>query len=58
MTASYEITYTNGVFTITDLKSSNHTYVNGQMLNPYEPKTLADGDTVRFADIDAVFHLG
>ena len=53
-----EITYTNGVFTITDLKSSNHTYVNGQMLNPYEPKTLADGDTVRFADIDAVFHLG
>ena len=53
-----EITFTNGTFCVTDLKSSNHTYVNGTMIAPYEPKALADGDAIRFADIDAIFHVG
>lgn len=39
-------------FYISDLGSSNHTYVNSIMLYPQQEKELFDGTKVRIADID------
>lgn len=36
--------------TITDLNSTNGTYVNGKRLNPHEPYQLATNDIIRFND--------
>ncbi|GAB4439620.1 MAG: FHA domain-containing protein [Anaerolineae bacterium] len=36
--------------TITDLESTNGTYVNGQRLKPGQPHLLATNDIIRFAD--------
>ena len=39
-------------WSVTDLGSTNGTYLNGQLLQPNQTVTLADGVTLRFADID------
>lgn len=40
---------------ITDLNSTNGTYVNGQMLQTYEKKEIVLGDEISFANISYVF---
>lgn len=39
-------------FTVTDLNSTNGTYVNGVRLEPDETMELSDGDEVRFGDLN------
>jgi phosphoserine phosphatase RsbU/P len=43
-----------GTFELEDLKSRNHTYVNGQMVNGR--LELADGDLIRICDAEFSFH--
>lgn len=40
---------------ITDLNSTNGTFVNGQMLQTYEKKEIVPGDEIAFANIEFVF---
>ena len=40
---------------ITDLNSTNGTFVNGQMLQTYEKKEIVPGDEIAFANISYVF---
>lgn len=47
-----------GQFFLTDLGSSNHTYVNSTMVSPNEEKELMDGGRVRIADIDFTVRIG
>ena len=42
-------------FTLTDLNSTNGTFVNGEQLKPRETRVLQDGDTVLLADIKYIF---
>lgn len=44
-------------FFISDLGSSNHTYVNSIMLYPQQEKELFDGARVRIADIDFIVRI-
>ena len=46
-----KITKNAGQYYITDLKSTNFTYLNAEQLKPYEPHILSNGDTVRIANI-------
>lgn len=46
----------SGVF-YTDLGSSNHSYLNGRMLNPEQKVAIASGDTLRLADMDFVVEI-
>lgn len=39
-------------FWVTDMGSSNHTYVNGTLVREQEERELGDGDKLRIADID------
>ncbi len=39
--------YQDYTVTITDLDSSNHTYINGQRLHAHEVRVLRDGDEIR-----------
>jgi pSer/pThr/pTyr-binding forkhead associated (FHA) protein len=39
--------YENHQFTLSDLHSTNHTYVNGEMISK---KTLKDNDIIKFGD--------
>lgn len=41
---------------LTDLKSSNATYVNGKKLTPLKSVILHDGDEIKFADTSLLFH--
>lgn len=50
-----KISSNGGVFFITDLGSSNFTYVNGEQLSPNVPKQLSNGDTVKLADEEFEF---
>jgi hypothetical protein len=44
---------------VTDLKSSNGTFVNGERITPLEPRIVGDGDRVRFAaSVETVIELG
>jgi pSer/pThr/pTyr-binding forkhead associated (FHA) protein len=36
---------------LTDLRSLNHTYINGLRLYPHEVRVLRDGDEVRFGQL-------
>ncbi len=45
-----EIRFENNGYTITDLGSTNGTYVNEQQLRPNEPRPLNSGDTIRIGD--------
>lgn len=46
------IDFQNNQYSITDLESKNHTYVNGQRLTPNVSQSLRNGDSVRLADVD------
>lgn len=46
-----------GRFFIMDLSSTNSTYVNGEKLEPFEPRVLAEGDEIHLGSLKMVFHL-
>lgn len=45
----------NGDFYLVDLGSSNGTFLNGNRLNPNEPKLLETGDRITLGQIDIMF---
>ncbi|MCQ2417728.1 MAG: FHA domain-containing protein [Oscillospiraceae bacterium] len=45
-----ELRGTQDGYVLVDKKSSNHTYLNGQMLEPYKEYYLKNGDQIVFAD--------
>jgi hypothetical protein len=47
------ITCNGGVLSVSDMKSTNGTYVNGQRIDPNMPKPVADGDKIRFGGYTA-----
>ena len=47
------ISFDGNRFTLTDLRSSNGTFVNGVAVKT--PVTIYDGDTIRFSDLDFLF---
>jgi pSer/pThr/pTyr-binding forkhead associated (FHA) protein len=51
-----EITYQNGAFVLTDVGSTNGTFVNGKRLEPNAPVTLKDRDEVTMGTTDFIFH--
>ncbi|MFL5799192.1 MAG: FHA domain-containing protein [Actinomycetota bacterium] len=46
-----------GLWTVTDLGSTNGTSVGGQRLQPQQPVTLQPGTTVQFGDVDCRFEV-
>lgn len=46
-----------GTWTIEDYSSRNKTRLNGEILLPYEPRSLKDGDLLHFGRIEARFEL-
>ena len=44
-------------FYVSDMGSSNHTYVNGILMMPQKEKELVEGDRLRIADIDFTVHI-
>lgn len=51
------IHYENGIYTIVDTGSTNHTYVNGNQIEPYSSVVLKDKDVIRLADEDFIFEI-
>jgi serine/threonine-protein kinase len=49
--------YQQGQWSVEDRNSRNKTRVNGEILTPYEPRALKDGDILRFGRIEARFEL-
>jgi len=49
------ITAEDGTFTLTDIGSTNGTFVNGEKLEPNQPRQLNDGDMVTFAQVSFRF---
>lgn len=47
----------NGNFSVMDVGSTNHTYLNGEMLNPNYEAGLQDGDVIKFADEEFDFKI-
>ncbi len=47
----------NNQYVISDLKSTNHTYVNGMLLAPGDEVTLKNGDIVRLSNEEFLFQL-
>lgn len=45
-----------GRYYIMDLSSTNYTHVNGERLEPFEPKVMADGDEVFLGSMKLIFH--
>ena len=52
-----KITKEEESFYITDLNSTNGTYLNGQLLQTYEKKEIVFGDEITFANIAYKFEL-
>lgn len=52
-----EILCENGKYFITDLNSTNHTYVEGNIVNPGYKVELHSGDTIKLADEEFIFTL-
>ena len=52
-----EITAIGNEYYIKDKNSTNHTYVNNQILLPEESKQIFEGDEIKLADESLVFHL-
>jgi eukaryotic-like serine/threonine-protein kinase len=52
------LTYEEGKWLLEDLNSRNKTRLNGQVLEPYEPHTLKNGDMLHFGRVEARFELG
>ncbi len=46
-----------GTWTVEDHNSRNKTRLNGEVLHPYEPKPLKDGDILHFGRVGARFEL-
>lgn len=42
---------------VEDRESTNHTYVNGQKLTPWQPHPLRSGDEVRFGRLKLTFYM-
>lgn len=53
-----EIKLRNGVYYITDLNSTNHTYVDGQKVFPGQMIELYSGSMIKVANEDIVFTIG
>jgi serine/threonine-protein kinase len=47
----------HGQFTVEDLNALNKTRLNGEILTPYEERTLKDGDVLRFGSVEVRFEL-
>jgi serine/threonine protein kinase len=47
----------HGQFTVEDLNALNKTRLNGEILSPYEERTLKDGDVLRFGSVEVRFEL-
>lgn len=45
----------NGNYYLTDKKSTNHTYLNGEILEPERAYVLSDNDNIRIADEEFIF---
>jgi pSer/pThr/pTyr-binding forkhead associated (FHA) protein len=43
-------------YTITDLNSTNATYINEQKLEPNRASLIMDGDIIAFGTINSLFH--
>ena len=50
------IRYENGVYILTDERSANGTFVNGQQLDEKAPYTLKNGDRVAIGEYELLFH--
>jgi pSer/pThr/pTyr-binding forkhead associated (FHA) protein len=44
-----------GNYYLSDLRSSNGTFVNGQLVESAEEKCLANGDKIKFGNVDFLF---
>ena len=44
-------------FCLTDLRSTNGTFINGEMLRPMAPAALHEGDSVILGDAEFIFEL-
>lgn len=42
-------------YRLTDLNSSNGTYINGEMIKPHQPMMLKEGDSIIFSDTEFIF---
>lgn len=49
---------TNHNFYIQDQNSKNYTYVNGNKISPFTDTEIHDGDRLRLADEEIIFHSG
>lgn len=47
----------NNRFYVSDMGSSNHTYINGILIMPQQERELVEGDRLRIADIDFRIHI-
>ena len=52
-----EITAIGNEYYVKDKNSTNHTYVNNQILSPEETKQIFEGDEIKLADESLIFHL-
>lgn len=50
----FEVVYAEGTYVITDLNSSNGTYLNGQRITSSQ---LKDGDVISLGDVHLTFHI-
>ena len=50
-----QITYKNGEYYITDLKSTNYTYVNGNKVAADQDIKLRNGDKIKLSDEEFEF---
>ncbi|NEP60602.1 MAG: FHA domain-containing protein [Symploca sp. SIO2G7] len=51
-----QISKENDSYVLTDLSSSDGTYLNGIKLSPYIPQPLAEGDLIHIGDFELQFH--
>jgi pSer/pThr/pTyr-binding forkhead associated (FHA) protein len=49
--------YRQGGWMVEDRNSRNKTRLNGEILPPYEPRPLKDGDLIHFGRIETRFEL-
>jgi pSer/pThr/pTyr-binding forkhead associated (FHA) protein len=51
-----QLEHRDSQYLLTDLKSTNHTFVNDRMLTPEAAVELQDGDTIQFGKLRTTFH--
>lgn len=51
------ISNSKGTWVVEDQNSRNKTRLNGEVLHPYEPKPLKNGDILHFGRVEALFEL-